>query len=162
MLVYATPLDLARYVTGNPAATEDQAPAEALTLLQSASVLIRRATSRAVYSVDVDLMPINTRIREAFRDATCAMAKAYAVLSVDPSVGAAGVAPGIASKSLGAAAVAYKSTAAQDAAKVAIANGNILTSEAYAILRDAGLLNAAVHSYGFPTAAWAPGPWPVS
>lgn len=162
MLVYATPLDLARFVTGNPAATEDQAPTDALKHLQSASILIRNATKRASYSITVEGLPSAPAIAEAFRDATCAMAKAYAALELDVSLGAAGVAPGIASKSLGAAAVAYKSSAAQDAAKVAIASGTMLTQEAHSILSNAGLLRAAVYSYGFPTAAWSPGPWPVS
>lgn len=73
VLVYATRTELVDYA---PAAVKARVPddPEATRLLTSASKAIRRATKTAIYSVDVDGYPTDTKIREAFRDATCAQA----------------------------------------------------------------------------------------
>lgn len=162
MLIYATKLDLARYVTGDPAATEDQAPADALKQIQSASILIRRATANSNYDVDATGLPTKTSVVEAMRDATCAMAAVYSALALDVTVGAAGLKPTVSTKSLGSASVTYMNSAAKEAAREELSSGMRLNSEAYAILRSAGLMNSAVSSDSLPAGAWAAGPWPVS
>lgn len=162
MLIYATKADLARYVTGDPDATEDQAPVDAPKQLQSASILIRRATSRASYNTDADGYPSLSRIREAFRDATCAMASAYSTLGINVQAGPAATTQQVQSKSLGSASVSYVADPYSSAARAALATGAVLTSEAYALLRNEGLLNAALYSEGRPHDVFAPGPWPVS
>lgn len=161
MWIYATKADLARYMTGDPDATEDQAPADALKQIQSASILIRRATSHDIYAVDADGYPTASRISDALRDATCAMAAAYSRLSLDLQTGAAGFGPVVVSKSLGSAAVSYAQGSAQDAARAALADGSTLTSEAYAILRSANLMGAAVYSDGAAVGAYSAHGWVI-
>lgn len=162
MLIYATKLDLARYVTGNPAAVESEAPADALKQLQSASILVRRATANAVYAVDSEGLPTKPSVVGAMRDATCAMAAVFSALSLDVGVGAAGLKPSVSSKSLGSASVTYMNSAAKESAREELASGAVLNSEAYALLRSAGLMNAASSTDYGSGAAWSAGPWPVS
>lgn len=162
MLIYATKLDLAKYATGDPDATEDQAPADALKQIQSASILIRRATSRDIYAVDDDGYPTKASLVEAFKDATCAMAAAYSTLGLNVQAGAASNAQVVVSKSLGSASVSYADASAQAQAKAALADGRTLTGEAYSHLKSAGLMSSAVFSDDPTVGVYASGPWPVS
>lgn len=134
MLIYATENELAVWLTPDPV------PANAAGLLRSASGLIRSETKRARYDTDTDGYPRDTRVREAFREATMAQAKFWADHKIDPSLGAAGVKPVAVSKSIGGASVQYEPGAT--AAKASAVAG--LAPDAYYILDDAGLLSGVL------------------
>lgn len=136
MRIYATPEELAAWLTPTTA------PANAAGLLRSASGLIRSETKTAIYPTDADGYPSNTVTRAAFKDAACAQAKFWADHTIDPSLGAAGVAPLAASKSIGGASIQY-STYVSTAEARANAAG-VLGPDAWYILSDAGLLGNPV------------------
>lgn len=133
MRIYATEAELAEW-------SGDGAPANAGALLRSASGLVRSETKTAVYATDADGYPADTALRAVFREAVCAQAKFWADHKINPSLGAAGVAPAAVSKSIGGASITYESGAT--AAKAEAVAG--LAPEAYYILADAGLLGGSV------------------
>lgn len=133
MLVYATEADLQAWIGTDPL------PANAAGLLRSASNLVRSSTKMAVYTVDTAGYATVTATREAFRDATTAQAKYWADLGIDPSKGAAGVAPLAASKSIGGASINYSVYAATAEARAGAAG--VLGPDAFYILEGAGLLS---------------------
>lgn len=135
MRLYATENDLAGWLG-------TAAPADAGALLRSASGLVRSETKTAVYATDVDGYPADTALRTAFREAVCAQAKFWADHGINPSLGAAGVAPLAASKSIGGASIQY-STYVSTAEARANAAG-VLGPDAWYILADAGLLGGSV------------------
>jgi hypothetical protein len=134
--IYATTEDLAAWLAPSTP------PANAAGLLRSASGLIRSETKTAIYPTDTDGYPSDTATRAAFTDATCAQAKFWADHGIDPSLGAAGVAPLAASKSIGGASIQY-STYVSTAEARANAAGT-LGPDAWYILNDAGLLGNPV------------------
>lgn len=136
MRLYATEADLTAWLA--PAAV----PATFAGLLRSASGLIRSETKTAIYATDSLGFPSDTDTRAAFKDAACAQAKFWADHSIDPSLGAAGVAPLAASKSIGGASIQY-STYVSTAEARANAAG-VLGPDAWYILNDAGLLGNPV------------------
>lgn len=136
MRIYATDTDLSVWLTPEPA------PENATGLLRSASGLIRSETKTAVYATDADGYPSDPSIRDAFRSAACAQAKFWADHGINPSLGAAGVAPLAASKSIGGASIQY-STYVSTAEARANAAGT-LGPDAWYILADAGLLSGGV------------------
>jgi len=136
MRLYADIDDLTDWLA--PAAV----PADATGLLRSASGLVRSETKTAVYATDADGYPTDTALRTAFREAACAQAKFWADHTIDPSLGAAGVAPLAASKSIGGASIQY-STYVSTAEARANAAGT-LSPDAWYILNDAGLLGNPV------------------
>ncbi|MEV4053035.1 hypothetical protein AB0J55_17770 [Amycolatopsis sp. NPDC049688] len=69
-LVYATLGDLAEHKPED--VTLSSSNTELARQLESASREIRRATKTAIYDVDSDGYPTDTKIRETFRLATCA------------------------------------------------------------------------------------------
>ena len=133
MRIYATEAELADW-------SGVAVPANAGALLRSASSLIRAETRSARYVTDTDGYPTDTALRTAFREAVCAQAKFWADHKVDPSLGAAGVAPAAVSKSIGAASITYEQGAT--AAKAEAVNG--LAPDAYYLLADAGLIGGVV------------------
>lgn len=136
MKLYATTEELSEWMD------PEAAPANAASLLRSASGLIRLETKTAVYATDVDGYPTDTALRTAFREAVCAQAKFWADHKINPSLGAAGVAPLAASKSIGGASIQY-STYVSTAEARANAAG-VLGPDAWYILADAGLLGNPV------------------
>jgi hypothetical protein len=134
--IYATTDELTAWLDPEPA------PENAAGLLRSASGLIRSETKTAVYATDADGYPADSGIRKAFRDAACAQAKFWADHNINPSLGAAGVAPLAASKSIGGASIQY-STYVSTAEARANAAGT-LGPDAWYILSDAGLLGGQV------------------
>jgi len=132
MRLYATTEDLTDWLDPEPL------PEGAAGLLRSASGLVRSETKTAVYTTDVDGYPTDTALRTAFREAVCAQAKFWADHKINPSLGAAGVAPLAASKSIGGASIQY-STYVSTAEARANAAG-VLGPDAWYILADAGLL----------------------
>jgi len=144
MLIYATKLELARWLNG-PDATEDQAPANADALLRSASILIRKATRRAMYRVSSDGLPQDATKRQAFNEAALAQAGTLSKLGLDPSAGGvASLKAAVASKGMGSLSVSYVQGDATEAARQALASGEVLTFEAYELLSEAGLVSSAV------------------
>jgi hypothetical protein len=133
--LYATEADLAEWLGAD-------VPANAGALLRSASGLVRSETRTAVYATDGDGYPTDTALRTAFREAVCAQAKFWADHRIDPSLGAAGVQPLAASKSIGGASIQY-STYVSTAEARANAAG-VLGPDAWYILADAGLLGGPV------------------
>jgi len=136
MREYATTEDLAAWLDPDPV------PANAAGLLRSASGLVRSETKRAVYAVDAGGYPTDTALRTAFRDAVLAQAKFWADSNIDPALGAAGVQPLAASKSIGSASIAYSVYAATAEARANSAGA--LGPDAFYILEDAGLLGGDV------------------
>ncbi|HEY9409329.1 MAG TPA: hypothetical protein VIQ30_22650 [Pseudonocardia sp.] len=130
MLVYATTDDLTTW-------TGEAAPANAAILLRSASGLIGEQTSLALYDVDAAGLPTDPAVVEAFRDATCAQAAAWAALGVDPVKGPAGVTPAVVGKQLGTAQLQYAAPATDARAAVTTQ----LVDDARRILTQAGLLS---------------------
>lgn len=133
MLTYATVDDLTVW-------TGQVAPDNAVQLLRSASGLVRRSTVTAVYTVTPSGAPSNPDVADAFRDATCAQAAAWAAAGIDPVGGAAGVASERVptSSSIGGASVTYGTTG--DAAAARTAALTELCDEAAYLLAEAGML----------------------
>lgn len=136
MRLYATESDLTAWLAPT------SLPADAAGLLRSASGLVRTETKTAQYVTDADGYPTDTVLRTAFREAVCAQAKFWADHKINPSLGAAGVAPLAASKSIGGASIQY-STYVSTAEARANAAG-VLGPDAWYILSDAGLLGGQV------------------
>lgn len=136
MRIYATETDLAEW----PGI--ETVPADAASLLLSASGLVRQETRLARYATDTLGFPSVPMIRDAFRDAVCAQVKFWIDHKINPSLGAAGVAPLAASKSIGGASIQY-STYVSTAQARADAAGT-LGPEAWYILADAELLGGEV------------------
>jgi hypothetical protein len=135
VLIYATTADLTEWMD------PEAAPANAAALLRSASGLIRSSTKMAVYDTDTAGMPSDTTVLGAFRDATCAQAAFWSAMKVDPSLGAAGVTPLAASKSIGGASINYSVYAATAEARAGAAG--TLGPDAFYILEEAGLLSGS-------------------
>ena len=143
MIVYGTEAELASWM----GLTEP--PPLAAVLLRSASGLVLDATAGAVYAVDADGYATATSARTPLTEATLTQAEAWALAGVDPRRGRVQRARVVASKSLGAKSVSYQADAAADAEASDLASGQFLTPAAYSILRNAGLITAAVG-----TGAW--------
>lgn len=136
MRIYATTADLTTWMEPKPI------PANATSLLRSASNLVYSETKTAFYTTDAAGMPTHPLVVEAFRDATTAQAQFWDTMKVDPSLGAAGVAPLAMSKSIGGASIQY-STYVFTAQARADAAG-VLGPEAFYALQQAGLLTGVV------------------
>jgi len=129
VLMYADVAELTEWI-GSPA------PSNARALLRAASLLVRDATSAALYEVNTAGLPSDADTLAAFSDATCAHAEALDSAGVDPA--AAGADSAIVGSSIGSASVSYTfADKARDArARLAIE----LCPMSLRILRDAGLL----------------------
>ena len=132
MRLYATEADLTAWLEPEPV------PAKAGALLRSASSLIRSETKRATYATDADGYPTDVTLRQAFREATMAQAAYWSASGIDPALGAAGVKPLAASKSIGGASIAYSVYAATAEARANSAGA--LGPDAFYLLEDAGML----------------------
>jgi hypothetical protein len=132
ILVYATSAELAIW-------TGASAPSNAVALLRTASILVRRATRSAVYSTGSDGAPDDDDLADVFSDATCAHAAAMAAAVVDPL--AAGTETVVASSSIGSASVSTLASPGAEAARLSLST--TLCPEATAILDDAGLIGQA-------------------
>lgn len=159
MPLYATPIDLAVYVTGDPAATVEQAPPNAAALIRQASSLVTDATRGAVYAVTPTGVPADATVLEAMTEATCAQAAAWSANGVDPVKGRSGAAPAVTSKSLGGASVAYSTYAADAAARSDLASGDVLVGAAWRALDQAGLLTTKAQAPGGGSGVY-PQEWP--
>lgn len=150
--IYATPDELAVYITGDPDATAGANAPLYTTRLRSASRLVTRAIESAVYTTDADNLPTDAGKRDAVREATCEQASAWLAADLDPAAGVGQVARRAKSKSLsgpgGTASVTYEDDAAQRDALLALASGEELTPAAWDILVTAGLVSNRVTTIG--------------
>lgn len=144
--VYATTGDL---TGGDPPWLVDL-PANAGSLLRSASLLIATATISDYYDADDAGLPTVTAIVEAFRDATCAQVALWATLGIDPNLAGLDVTAPKRAKGIGSAKVEYDTSAASSAAALAtrqqLARG--LCEQSQRILRSAGMLSTRSWTYG--------------
>lgn len=140
-LVYATPTDLASWLTAGGSSVP--APTNAAQLLRSASLQVHAALARDVYAIDVGEMPTDAKILAAVRDATCAQVASWLAADIDPLAGTSGAAGKVSSSSILGASVTYTTTASADVASAA----SWLSSEALLILQGAGLASSAVWAY---------------
>jgi len=126
VIVYATSTELATW-------TGVSAPANATSLLRSASLLVAAATGRDPYTEEAP----SGATAEALRDATTAQAAAWSTAGVDPSTsGLLSVAP-VKRSSIGTGTVERDTALLAEAMKAAATE---LSAEARAILIAAGLL----------------------
>jgi len=136
VLVYATPDDLHDW-------TQQPPPANAAVLLREASILVADAIGGDLYDVASTGLPAQSRQRDAVRDATCAQAGYWAVNSIDPAKGRAGMELVVTSSGIDGASV---STNAVDLEQAKADSLDALTPSAYRILRQAGMASAWVGS----------------
>lgn len=134
MLIYATSAQLDEWLDG-------PLPANATTLLRSASLLVRGATVASVYDVDPAGLPTDPAVLAAFRDATCAQAAMWVAAGIDPVGGGVASSAPVRSKKLGSGSVDYDTSvnASVTAFTAKQAASRELCAEAYMILRQAGL-----------------------
>jgi hypothetical protein len=139
MRTYATPADLVLWMENG------ENPSNAKSLLRSASLLVEKATKRAIYRVDSEGLPSDEPVRVAFRDAVTAQVEFWADLGVNPTAGTAGTALVVLAKSLPGASATYGADK-----KVLEAQANAaetLGPVAHNILSAAGLLSGSVRTY---------------
>ena len=144
MLVYATADDLTTWGL-------TPTPANAASLLRSASLLVRRATLTTRYAADTAGAPTEPVTIEAFRDATCAQVAAWAAADIDPTAGGVQLqAAPTKAKALGTARVEYDTAAAASVTAMTARTqaATQLCQEAVLILADAGLVTAATGTRG--------------
>lgn len=139
MLVYATNEDLTAWPVS-------PLPANAASLLRSASLLIRSTTMTAVYAVDATGLPTDPKVLEAFKDATCRQVEFWVAADVDPTNGGAQTKAPVQSKKLGSGMFQYDtsvnaSVAAFQARRDAATS---LCAEAWLILQQAGIVPGGV------------------
>jgi hypothetical protein len=133
VLIYATSSDLANW-------TQQAAPANAATLLRSASLLVRDATKVCYYAVDSNNLPTDATILQAFKDATCCQAAFWAANGIDPTAPLAQ--PGVLNqKAIGSARLGYDTAGAGSLAawQAKVQAAAELCDEAVRILQDANL-----------------------
>lgn len=123
-----------------------------LRLLRNASTRVAVAVERDIYETDADGFPTDPVLREAMRDATCALVSRWVSDGVAPDAGVAALierfkaAPIVSSQSVNGGSVSLSvqhladaQKALLDAAGSAAGEQALLTDEAYRILRAAGL-----------------------
>lgn len=149
--IYATPDELAKYITGDPGATAGANAALYTLRIRSASRLVTKATETATYSTDGDLLPTDTLKRDAMREATCEHASAWITSGIDPAAGTAQLSRVVESKSLsgpgGTASVKYASDAGASH-RTLLAEGQELVPAAWDILAAQGLVTPRVSVTG--------------
>lgn len=138
MPTYATPTDLARWITGRDDATDADAPSNAARLLRYASGLVRRATAGDVYATDELGLPTAPLIRLAFLEATCTQAEQWSTNGIDPTKGVAQLPRIVMSKGADGRSVTYGDSGGR-AALEEMASGTMLGDQAGQILSSAGL-----------------------
>lgn len=148
--IYATPDELAVYITGDPGAEAGADAATYTVRIRQASRLVQHAIQSAVYATENDL-PTDVGKRDAVREATMEHASAWLAANIDPAAGAGQLARGVQSKSLsgpgGTASVTYTADAGETH-RLLLAEGQELTPAAWLILENAGLVSNRVSVIG--------------
>lgn len=139
---YASLEDFETYLGQTP-------PENASTLLKRASSLVAYATRSAIYTVDENDMPLEVKLLNAMKEATCAQASAWYVNNIDPVAGRAGAQPVVTQKNLGSASIQFSTYASDAKSRSDLQSGEVLVFEAYTILERAGLIpNKVQTAYG--------------
>lgn len=138
-LLYATTAQLADWSGLPPTANATQ-------LVRFASGLVRTATKTARYDVDADGAPTDTKVLEAFKDATCAQATLWQTAGINPAAGEIITTTPVTSKGIGSARISYDTSALGSAAALSARTmaATTLCYEAFLILQNAGLVGGAV------------------
>lgn len=144
MTPYADAADLASYM--DPDNPNPEVPPLATILLRSAQQLVLDATVAAVYRVDVNEHAVDVPTHDAIRDAILEQASAWQVHNIDPRKGAVQAPRRVSSKALLGGQVSYVADAAADTYLSDLASGQHLTSAAWTILVNAGLISNHVAS----------------
>lgn len=134
MITYATAED---YMKWNELSEN---PKNVNSLLRSASLAVRDATSIAVYSTDKNGLPTDPEQLEALKDATLTQATALNALKIDTALGGVLTPSTTTSKSINGASVSYSSAEVQAASDGKTQAVQGLVPAALQILRLAGLL----------------------
>jgi len=142
MTPYADAADLAHYM--DPDAETPAVPPLATVLLRSAQQLVLDATAGAVYSVDANEHATDVPTHDAIKDAIMEQASAWSLHGIDPRKGAGQAPRQVASKSLLGGSVSYVADPARDTYLSDLASGQQLTTAAWTILRNAGLISNRV------------------
>ncbi|MBF6333328.1 hypothetical protein [Nocardia transvalensis] len=124
MLIYASPDDLAAFLT--------PVPDNAAALIRSASMLVRDVTSNDLYDITPAGLPSDPDLRQALREATCVQVASWVDAGIGP---AAGLKPAVASQSADGGSVSYS---LPDPEQLQRARER-LCHEAHLMLRNAGL-----------------------
>jgi hypothetical protein len=146
-VVFAASDDLATW-------TGATAPANATTLLRSASLLISDALSADLYYVDPDTgLPTDAGFLQATNDACCSQAATWAAAGIDPTTEgllAGGQGSIIKGKSIEGASISYDTSLSTSATVLATRQqmATTLCDEAMRILRLAGLARGHVWTVG--------------
>lgn len=139
MLLYATGEDLTNWLGEDP-----DTDANIDSMLRKASSLVGRACRNDLYDVDTAGKPRDTDLVEAMRDAVCAQVEYWVLAGVNPTAGASGVGRVKVETTVDGATVKYDTTGVVAAAQSAVSSIDDLTSDAIAILRNAGLASGLV------------------
>lgn len=137
MRTYATESDVEQWLEKPPTNTK--------ALLQHASLMVEQATRLDVYGVDADGYPINSDIKDAFRDAVCAQITMWHTTGLDPFKGHTGQQAQIASQSVPGGSVSYAGALTVEQLGLA---ANTLCETAFMRLRQVGLCRQAVKYLG--------------
>ncbi|MGW0039828.1 hypothetical protein [Gordonia sp. NPDC003376] len=113
-------------------------------LIRSASILVTAACRNDLYDLDASGKPADEDLADAMRDATCAQVVYWAKSGITPSGGAASITPAVTEVSVDGATEKADATVVAASAAEAVSSLSTLTSEAYQILRSAGLASSAV------------------
>ena len=136
----ATPTDLAEW-------TSTTAPANAVVLLRSATMLVLDATEGAWYDTDPATgLATDTQVLNAMRDATCIQAAAWAAINYNPLTGGIVTASVKRSKKIGSASIELAGTDA--AAQSQAAAVRSLVPDALRKLQQNNLLGNAPYARG--------------
>lgn len=133
MLVYATEDDWKKWKPNT------EAPENIGSLLRSASMAVRDATSLDVYETDDTGQPIDPDKAQAMKDATLIQATALNALKIDESLGGVITPTTTSSKSIKGASVSYAATEIQTALDGRMQAAQSLVPDAIQALRLAGL-----------------------
>lgn len=144
MTPYADAADLAAYM--DPDNSTPTPPPLATILLRSAQQLVLDAIVAAVYAVDANEHATSVPIHDAIKAAIMEQASAWALHSIDPRMGAGQAPRQVSSKSLLGGSVSYVADPARDTYLSDLASGQHLTTAAWTILVNAGLISTAIRS----------------
>lgn len=143
-IIYATSGDYTAYADG-------AAPANIDALLRSASRLVTRQLSTAIYDVDDDGLPTDAGNLQAVKDATCEQVTVWQALGIDPAAQGLLAPQGlISSKSLDGGAIAYDNGVNGTVAALQVRQQAVdhLADSAALILQESGLTSTRVWTYG--------------
>ena len=144
MTPYADAAELAAYM--DPDSESPAVPPLATVLLRSAQQLVRDATAGAIYDTDANEHATDAAKHAALKTATMEQASAWSLHGIDPRKGAGQAPRQVASKSLLGGSVSYVADPTRDTYLSDLASGQHLTTAAWTILRNAGLISNRVRT----------------